>query len=60
MGAEAHEVLTNRCLRAPQRRSELTNRTRTRLKLFDDAQAIGMGQCTQRRPTTAEDLGVKR
>jgi hypothetical protein len=60
MGAEAHQVLTNRRLRAAEARGELRDLERALLEGFDDAEAIRVGKGAEGPGALAEDLGIKR
>ena len=60
MGAEAHQVLADRRLRAAEAGGELRDFERALLEGLDDTQAVRMGKGTEGPGAVAENLGVKR
>jgi hypothetical protein len=60
MGAEAHQVLADRGLRAAEAGGELGDVQRTFLEGLDDAKAVRVGKGAKRTGAVAENFRVKR
>ena len=60
VGAETHQVLTDRGLGAAESGGELGDVQRAFLERLDDAKAVRMGKGAKRAGAVAKDLRVKR
>jgi hypothetical protein len=60
VGAEAHQVLTDRRLRTAEAGGELRDVQWAVFEGLDDAEAVGMGKRPESSGTVTEDLRIKR